>query len=364
MITTLVLVERRKLDLPDPKAGVPPPPEPRSLRFDLQGPDLLIMKNQIINRDDSMALTKSLRAKPLLGGVELGGTKCVCILGTGPGDVREQLSIPTGDRDSTLARINSVLEGWQARYGPIEALGLASFGPLDLRAGSPRFGHITSTVKPGWEGTDVLGRIGAHRAVPARINTDVNGAALAEGRWGAAQGLGDYAYITVGTGVGVGLIVAGSPVFGCNHTELGHIRIARLPGDSWPGVCRFHGDCVEGLASGPAIGARAGAPGSALPSDSPVWEPVAHALAQLLHAMFLATAPQRILIGGGVMERRPELLARIRAMFVRSLGDYLDLQDLTGGIDGYVIAPGLGSLAGPLGALALAADAYSGQLLE
>jgi fructokinase len=298
--------------------------------------------------------------KALLGGVELGGTKCICILGTGPDDIHAQVSIPTGERETTLQRINSVLDGWQSQWGPIQAMGLASFGPLDLRPDSPRFGHITSTVKPGWENTDVFGRLAAHRGVPALINTDVNGAALAEGRWGAAQGLRDYAYITVGTGVGVGLIVAGLPVFGCNHPELGHIRIARMRGDTWPGICQFHGDCVEGLASGPAIAARAGIPGNEIPADSAVWESVAHALSQLLHTLLLATAPQRILMGGGVIEKRPELLTRVRESFVNSLNGYLDLQDLTGGIDRYVLPPGLGALAGPLGALALAADAHAG----
>jgi fructokinase len=297
--------------------------------------------------------------RPLLAGVELGGTKCVCIIGSGPDDVRDQVNIPTAERDATLARINSVLDGWQATHGPIEALGLASFGPLDLRPQSPAFGHITSTVKPGWGGTDVIGRLGRHRGIPVEINTDVNGAALAEGRWGAARGLEDFAYITVGTGVGVGLIVAGRPVFGCNHTELGHIRSARLAGDTWPGNCQFHGDCVEGLASGPAIGARAGMPGSRIPADSPVWGPVTHALAQLLQTILLATAPRRILMGGGVVERRPELLEQVREQFVRSLNGYLDLEDLTGGLDRYLVPPGLGALAGPLGSLALAADAYS-----
>lgn len=297
--------------------------------------------------------------QPLLAGVELGGTKCVCILGTGPQDVRAQVSIPTGQRDSTLDRINSVLDGWRDTHGPFEALGLASFGPIDLRPQSKTFGYITSTVKPGWEGTDVFGRLGGHRNLPAQINTDVNGAALAEGRWGAGRGLDDFAYITVGTGIGVGLIVSGRPVSGCNHTELGHIRIARLAGDTWPGICQFHGDCLEGLASGPAIGARAGMPGGDVPADSPVWEPVTHALGQLLHTMLLATAPKRILIGGGVVGGRPELLTRIRAQFVKSLNGYLDLGDLTGGVDRYVVAPGLGALAGPLGALAVAADAAS-----
>ncbi len=297
--------------------------------------------------------------KPLLGGVELGGTKCVCIVGTGPEDIREQVTIPTGDSDTTLRRINSVLDDWPRKWGPVQGLGLASFGPLDLRPESPRFGHITSTVKPGWKDADIFGQLGKHRGIPVAINTDVNGAALAEGRWGAARDLQDYAYITVGTGVGVGLIVAGAPVFGCNHTELGHIRTARLPGDTWPGICRFHGDCVEGLASGPAIAARAGVAGSQLPSDSPVWEPVAYALAQLLQTLLLATAPRRILIGGGVIEHRPELILKVRDSFIKSVNCYLDLEDLTGGTDRYVTPPGLGALAGPLGALALAADAHA-----
>src|SRR4051794_36329711 len=297
--------------------------------------------------------------QPLLAGVELGGTKCVCILGSGPQDVRAQVSIPTGQRDSTLDRINSVLDDWRDTHGPFESLGLASFGPIDLRPQSKTFGYITSTVKPGWEGTDVFGRLGGHRNVPVRINTDVNAAALAEGRWGAAQGLDDFAYITVGTGIGVGSIVAGQPVFGCNHTELGHIRSARLPGDSWPGICQFHGDCLEGLASGPAIGARAGMPGGVVPVDSPVWEPVTHALGQLLHTLLLATAPKRILIGGGVVGGRPELLTGIRAQFVKSLNGYLDLEDLTGAVDHYVVSPGLGALDGPLGLLAVASDAAS-----
>ena len=307
--------------------------------------------------ESSVGVSVSNGTHPLLAGVELGGTKCVCIIGSGPDDIRDQVSVPTGDRESTLARINSILDGWRETHGPFVGLGLASFGPLDLRHESKTFGHITSTVKPGWEGTDVLGRLGGHRGLPTEINTDVNGAALAEGRWGAARGLNDFAYITVGTGIGVGLIVAGRTVFGCNHTELGHIRIARLPGDTWPGICQFHGDCLEGLASGPAIGARAGLPGSAIPADSPVWEPVTAALGQLLQTILLSTAPRRILIGGGVVVSRPELMTRLRAQFVKSLNGYLDLDDLTGGVDRYVVPPGLGALAGPLGSLALAADA-------
>jgi fructokinase len=299
-------------------------------------------------------------ARPLLCGVELGGSKCVCLIGTGPDDIAAQISVPTdSDPNVTLGRIEEILHNWKCTYGTFSAIGLASFGPLDLRSESATYGHITATVKAGWSGTDIVGRLARPLGVPIGFNTDVNGAALAEKRWGLARGLSDFAYITVGTGVGVGLIVAGKPVFGCNHTELGHVRIARHPHDAWPGVCSFHGDCVEGLASGPAIAARAGVAAREIPDDSPVWELVAHALAQLLHTIVLATAPRCILVGGGVPQARPQILKRARRLLVESLNGYLDLQELTGGIDRYVVPPGLGALAGPLGALAIAADAYA-----
>jgi fructokinase len=300
------------------------------------------------------------RSQPLLAGVELGGSKCVCILGTAPGDILAQVRVPTTDSSATLARIAAVLDSWQHTATAPEAIGIASFGPLDLRPGSGTFGQIVSNVKPGWDRADVLGRLAQRRGVPVGIDTDVNGAALAEGRWGAARGLEDFAYMTVGTGIGVGLIVAGGTVFGCNHSELGHVRVARYAGDIWPGHCPFHGDCVEGLASGPAIAARTGIPPDEIAADSPVWELVAHALAQLTHTLVLATAPRRILIGGGVVEGRPELLIRVRKHLRESLNGYLRMEELDGGIDEYIAPPGLGGLAGPLGALALAADAHAG----
>ena len=298
--------------------------------------------------------------QPLLGGIELGGTKCVCLIGTGPGDIRAQATVPTGDDPTvTLRRLANILGDWQHAHGPVQALGIASFGPIDLAPNSATFGYITSTVKPGWSHTDLVGQLSFGRAPRIGFNTDVNGAALAERRWGAARGLSNFAYVTVGTGIGAGLIVNGQPVFGCNHTELGHVRVVRAAGDRWPGICAYHGDCVEGLASGPAIAARAGVPARDIPDDDPVWDLAAHALAQLLHTMVLATAPQRIIIGGGVMEARPGLLVQLRRRLQESLNSYLELEELGRGIDQYVVPPGLGALAGPLGALALAADAYS-----
>ena len=294
----------------------------------------------------------------LLAGVELGGTKCVCILGTGPDDIRAKVVVPTGAPEQTLGDIESTLDQWRTDYGPVAALGIASFGPLDLRPESPRHGYILSTAKPGWRNTDVATRLGRRVTGPVGVDTDVNGAALAERRWGSARGLDDFAYITVGTGVGVGLIVAGRTVVGFSHSELGHLRIRRMKGDSWGGSCPFHGDCVEGLASGPAIAARAGTTAELLGPEHEVWESVAFALGELLQTLVLATAPRKILLGGGVMTTRPHLFARIRDHLNASLNDYVNTDALDGGLASYITPPGLGALAGPLGALAVAADAY------
>jgi len=296
--------------------------------------------------------------KPLLGGIELGGTKCIALIGTGPDDIRWQTVVPTGDDPgATLRKLETTLTEAIVAHGPIAALGIASFGPIDLARESPTYGHITTTAKTGWRDTPIVARIASAFSVPVVFDTDVNGAALAEGRWGAARSLGDFAYVTVGTGVGVGLIVGGRPVGGFTHAELGHIRIVRRPGDTFAGACPYHGDCVEGLASGAAVARSAGRPASDVPDGDPVWERVAHALGQLLHTLVLAAAPRRILIGGGVMAARPALLPRIRAHVLESLNGYVDLAQRPGGIDAYVVGPGLGDRAGPLGALALAAHA-------
>jgi fructokinase len=297
-------------------------------------------------------------AQPLLAGVELGGTKCVCVVGTAADDIRARVSTPTGrDAGATLTRIAQVLHEFRAAHGAFAGIGLACFGPLGLQRDSPGYGRIERTPKEGWSGVDVLGFFIRRFAEPVGLTTDVIAAALAEGRWGAARGLRDYAYVTVGTGIGVGLIAAGRPLIGGHHPELGHIRIARARADDWPGICRFHGDCLEGLASGPAIEARSGTAPAQLPPDSAVWDSVAHALAQLAHTLVLTLAPQRIVIGGGVALAQPGLFPRIRAALPASLGGYLDIEQLTGGLDEFIVPPGLGTLAGPLGALLVAAQA-------
>lgn len=286
-------------------------------------------------------------------GVELGGTKCVCTLAFSPQDIVRQETVPTTTPDETLGALEALLRDWST--DGVAALGINSFGPVDLRMESPTFGYITETTKPHWSGTDVARRLANAARASVSFDTDVNGAARAEMRWGSGRGFQDFAYITVGTGVGVGLIVNGLPTRGFAHSELGHIRPVRLPGDDWPGACSFHGACVEGLASGTALKARLGERhvGDIAPDD-PVWETAAFALAQLCHSIVCAACPQRIAIGGGVTERQPHLLERIQYMLVESLGDYIELPK-----PDYVVAPELGVQAGPMGSIALAMDAAS-----
>ena len=284
-------------------------------------------------------------------GVELGGTKCVCTLAHSPDSLLQQETIPTTLPEATLGTIERLLSDWTGRG--IIALGINSFGPVDLHAESPTWGFITKTTKPGWSGTDVARRLAGAARTAVAFDTDVNGAARAEMRWGAGRGFDDFAYITVGTGVGVGLVVNGKPTRGFAHSEMGHIRPVRLPDDDWPGACSFHGACVEGLASGPAIKARLGSRQiGSIPPDDPVWEPVAHAVAQLCHAIVCAGCPMRIAIGGGVVERQPHLLPRIEEMLVESLANYMDLPS-----GPFIVAPELGAQAGPMGSIALAMDA-------
>jgi fructokinase len=285
---------------------------------------------------------------PLIAGIELGGTKCIALLGTGPADVRDQQTIPTTDPVTTLAAIEVVLDGWS-----FDAIGVASFGPLQLDTGAPDYGAITATTKPGWSGTDLVRRLEARYGKPIGFQTDVNGAALAEGRWGAARGMATHAYLTIGTGVGVGLVAGGRPVQGVAHGEAGHMRVPRAAGDTYTGWCRFHGDCVEGLISGPALAERFGCPGKELPHDGPQWDLFVHDLVGLLHNLVTVAAPERIAIGGGVIAAREHLFLRLRARLAESLGGYGSLAGYARELDTRLGPPGLGAMAGPLGALAV-----------
>lgn len=296
-------------------------------------------------------------AMPLVAALELGGTKCVAVLGTGPDDIRAETRVPTGTPAQTLDALDDVLQRWRDRHG-FDAVGLSSFGPLDLDPASPTYGSFVNTPKPYWSGVNILERT-RRWGVPVGFDTDVNASAWAEHHWGAAQGLDSFIYITLGTGLGVGSIVDGRTVKGLWHSEAGHMIVRRLPGAIWPGCCPYHGDCVEGLVCGPAIEARAGFPGEQLTRADPVWDEVVHAMAGLLHNLVFAVMPQRILIGGGIGLGQAHLWPRVRAQLSGSIGNYLMSPRVSGSLDEFIVAPALGHRAGPLGAVALALRALA-----
>lgn len=289
-----------------------------------------------------------------IAGIELGGTKAIALVVEG-GRVVEKRTVPTTNPAQTLGILRETLLGWHAAK-PVAALGIASFGPLRLDPVADDFGHMLATPKPGWTGADIAGELAAAFDGPWRIDTDVNGAALAEWRWGAGQGCASLCYLTIGTGVGGGVLIGGEPVHGMLHPELGHMRLRRATGDDFAGACPFHGDCVEGLVSGPALAARFGLPGDAVPDDDPRWAFVAQDLAELACVLLLTTAPHRILIGGGVGLSRSFLLPVIRSHVVELLAGYLPHITARSGQD-IIVQPGLGADAGPLGAIALGAAA-------
>lgn len=290
----------------------------------------------------------------LVGGIEAGGTKFVCAIGTGPRDIREECRFPTTAPGETLDRAVEFFRGWDEDRGPIRAIGIGSFGPVDPDPTSATWGHITSTPKPGWADTDFAGTLVRALEVPVGFDTDVNAAALGEWRWGAARGLDTFVYLTVGTGIGGGGLVNGELMHGLLHPEMGHVRVGRdADEDPFPGRCPYHGDCLEGLASGPALAERWGAPPAELPADHPAWELEAEYLARALTTYALVLSPQRIVVGGGVM-RRASLYPMLRERTSELLAGYVRHPAVTEGMDGYIVPPGLGDRAGLVGAFALA----------
>jgi fructokinase len=289
----------------------------------------------------------------LLGGLEAGGTKFVCAVGTGPDDVRAEVRLATTTPARTIAEAIEFFAG-QAKRTPLAALGIASFGPLDLDSRSPTFGSITTTPKPGWQHVDLTTPLRRALGVPVTVDTDVNGAALAEHRWGSGRGVGTLVYVTVGTGIGGGALVDGRPVHGLVHPEMGHVRVPHdRTRDPFDGTCPHHGDCWEGLASAPALAARWGREAEALPDDHPAWELEAHYLALGLTSVVLVLSPERIVLGGGVMTRM-QLYPAVRRELAALIGGYLRTPALGAGIETYVVPPALGDRAGVLGALAIA----------
>jgi len=290
-------------------------------------------------------------AARLIAGVELGGTKSVAVLAS-DSTILDRIRIPTGDPASTLDALSSQLRSWADAGSTFSAIGIGSFGPVGLDPGRADFGHVTTTPKPGWSDTDVLGHFAERFDVPIGFDTDVNGAALAEGQWGAAQGATVHCYVTIGTGLGGGFVVHGRPLHGLVHPEIGHLRVVRRAGDEFAGTCPYHGDCVEGLVSGPAIAARTGLPGEAVGRDHPVWADVAAEIGQLIASLVLIASPQRIVLGGGVGLGQQWLLPAIRTAMVDSLAGYVAGVDAATAAD-LVVPAGLGDDAGPLGVVAI-----------
>lgn len=293
---------------------------------------------------------------PVVAGVELGGTKTIAVVGRGR-TILDRVTVATTTPDATLRAVAATLARWRHAHRPA-ALGIASFGPVGLRPGAPNFGHILTTPKLGWEDVDVLDALGSALPGPCAIHTDVTAAALGEGRWGAARECTDFAYVTIGTGIGVGIVVDGRPLTGELHPEAGHLRVRRVAGDKFVGVCPFHGDCLEGLASGPAIAARAGNAAIELALGDPVWAIVADAIAEAFASLALTIAPAAIVVGGGVGVGQPHLLALVRPLMVDKLRGYLPFVTADS-IATMVVPAALGGDAGPLGALVLAEHALA-----
>lgn len=288
----------------------------------------------------------------VFGAIEAGGTKFVCAAGTGPDDL-ELCSFPTSSPEATM---EGVVRFFECRLG-IRAIGIGSFGPVDLQPASPRYGSITSTPKSAWRNFDLAGAVRKSFPVPVGFDTDVNAAALGEARWGTARGISDFLYLTVGTGIGGGALVNGELLHGLVHPEMGHIRVPHdWAKDPFQGACPYHGDCLEGLASGPAIEARWGIPGTDLPSGHPAWELEARYLALGLGNLVCTLSPRRIVMGGGVMQHA-DLFPLIRRQLGRLLNGYIQSNLLTEGIDEYVVPPRLGDRSGVLGAIVLAEKA-------
>ncbi|WP_336980933.1 ROK family protein [Altererythrobacter fulvus] len=286
-----------------------------------------------------------------LAGVELGGTKSIAVLAQGR-KIVDLVRVPTTSPQVTLAVLAAQLACWAESPGFL-SLGIASFGPLQLNAGRADFGTMLDTPKPGWSGAQVAALLTAGLDCPWTIDTDVNGAALAEYRWGGGRGCDSLCYLTIGTGVGGGLVIGGSPVHGAMHPEIGHLRLRRSMGDDFRGNCEFHGDCIEGLISGPALARRFGSEPALIPDDDERWRHVASDLAELVGAILFTTSAQRVLIGGGIGVARPRLIDMARQLVEARAGKYLPFLN-SETVQTLLAPPELGEMSGPLGAIALA----------
>lgn len=297
---------------------------------------------------------------PIIGGIEGGGTKFICgIADRDSGHILETCRVDTEAPAKTLGEVVRFFEEATARHGSLAAVGLGCFGPLSLNPQAADYGSITATAKAGWSHTALVKPLREALGISVALDTDVNCAALAEHLFGNGRGLDTLCYATVGTGIGVGVIVGGLPHGGANHPEAGHMLVPRADGDrDFAGICPFHTDCLEGLASGPAIAARWGRPAQMLPADHPAWAVEADYLGTLCLNLTYVLRPDRIILGGGVMQPT-HMAAMVRQAFVRKLGGY-DASISALDPEAYIVSPSLDGNAGLYGALALGSRSLTG----
>ncbi|MBK8616708.1 MAG: ROK family protein [Anaerolineales bacterium] len=296
---------------------------------------------------------------PLFGGIEGGGTKFVCAVGTGPNDIRAEVRFPTTTPEETMSQAVKFFKQQEENFGKLASIGFASFGPLDPHPDSPTYGYILPTPKPGWTNANVVGMVRSAFDIPIAFDTDVNGAALGEWKWGKGQGLNTFIYLTIGTGIGGGVFVEGKLLHGLLHPELGHIPLPHdRTKDPFDGVCPFHGDCFEGLATGVSIEKRWGQRSATLPPEHPAWDLEVEYISHALTAYSYTLSPQRIILGGGVGQL-PHMLPRIQQRTQQLINGYIKSPAILENIETYIVNPGLGNLSGVLGAIALGRQALS-----
>ncbi|MFC5701875.1 ROK family protein [Cohnella faecalis] len=288
-----------------------------------------------------------------IGAIEAGGTKFVCGIGTERGEIEDRVSFPTERPETTIANVIAYFKDKS-----VDAIGIGTFGPINVNPGSPQYGSITTTPKPGWADFPFLETLKREFDVPYGWDTDVNAAALGEATWGAARGLDNCVYYTIGTGIGVGVYAEGKLVHGLVHPEGGHVLTRRHSQDAFEGICPYHRDCLEGMAAGPAIEKRWGAKGSELSSEHPAWDIEAFYIGQAVTGTILLLSPQKVILGGGVMQQK-QLFPRIRSEVLKNLNGYVNTSDILEHIDTYIVPPGLGDNAGLLGSVALGVRALS-----
>jgi fructokinase len=297
----------------------------------------------------------------LYGGIEAGGTKFICAVGSSPSDLQDEIRFETTFPRETIRAVISYFKEQHSKHS-LAAIGIGSFGPLDLNPESLTGGYILNTPKQGWQRVDLQGQIRNSLNIPVAFDTDVNAAAFGEYEWGAARGLTDFIYLTVGTGIGGGGMVNGNLMHGLIHPEMGHILIPHdWKKDPYPGHCPYHADCFEGLASGPAMKDRWGMAAEDLGADHPAWDLEAEYLSLALVNYICSISPRKIIIGGGVM-KQPELFPRVRLKVMEKLNGYIESNEITEKIEDFIVPPGLGDHAGILGAICLAKEEFEKNL--